>query len=342
MNLQSELIFFFSALGAFNALLLSFYFAFIAKRKRFANYYLSFLLLVISIRIIKSVFFYYNRSLASVFIQIGLSGCILIGPFLYLYISSQIQEKKKNWVIHIIPFLLLITVVGYFYPYWEYRKAWYFVIKGIYLQWLMYILFSAYQIKTVFQKLFKKKTQLTDLEKWLLSIVIGTFLIWLAYNTTKFTSYIVGALSFSFVFYLLVLLWVFKRNKNTLFFEEKPKYSNKKINIDVVEQLSNDLKVIETKTLFKNPDLKLADVAKELNVMPHTLSQYLNENLGKSFKVFINEFRIEEAKNLLLADTNYTIEAIGYESGFNSKSTFFTAFKNITGTTPSKYKAQNT
>ncbi len=341
MNLQSELIFFFSALGAFNALLLSFYFVFIAKRKKFANYYLALLLLVLSIRIIKSVFFYYNKSLASFFIQVGLSACVLIGPFLYLYMSSQINKKRINGWVHTIPFFLLVVLVGYFYPYWEHRKLWFFIVKAIYLQWLVYIILSAKHIQPIFKKLIAKKEKLIDLERWLLTIVVGTFLIWLAYSTTQYTSYIVGALSFSFVFYLLVLLWVFKSKKNTLFFEEKPKYHNKTISADMVKKITDEIVVIQEKKLFKNPDVKIADIAKALHVMPHILSQYLNENLGKSFTLFMNEYRIEEAKKLLLTVNNYKIEAIGYESGFNSKSTFFTVFKNMTGTTPSKFKQQN-
>ncbi len=134
---------------------------------------------------------------------------------------------------------------------------------------------------------------------------------------------------------------IFKKNKQSLFFEEKAKYQNKKITQEQVHKIAETLTVVKTEKLFKNPDIKLSDIAKRTNVLPHTLSQFLNDNLGKSFSVFINEYRIEEAKNLLIANANFTIEAIGYESGFNSKSTFFTTFKSITGTTSAKYKAQN-
>jgi len=84
--------------------------------------------------------------------------------------------------------------------------------------------------------------------------------------------------------------------------------------------------------------LTLIDIAKELDVTQHNLSQFLNNNYGKSFSLFINELRIEKAKKLLLIPNPYTIETIGYESGFNSKSTFYTTFKKITGQTPSEYQ----
>ena len=90
MNFANQIIFFFSALGAFNGFLLSLYFALVAKKRKFSNYFLAFLLLVLSIRIIKSVFFYFNRDLSNIFIQIGLSACTLIGQFLFLYIYLRI------------------------------------------------------------------------------------------------------------------------------------------------------------------------------------------------------------------------------------------------------------
>ncbi|MGS2761827.1 helix-turn-helix domain-containing protein [Sinomicrobium sp. M5D2P9] len=338
MNLESQLIFFFSALGAFNGLLLSVYFALIAKKKKFSNYFLALLLFVLSIRIIKSVFLYFSPHLSDVFIHIGLSACVVIGPFLYLYIRSQTGENNTSWAIHIFPFIIAVGILGWIYPYWTYKTLWSpYIVKIIYAQWFIYILLSSVELKDTFKKLYNKQ-KINEIEIWVLSIFIGTTLIWLAYTTSYYTSYIVGALSFSFVFYLFVLLWIFKSNKNTLFFQEKEKYKGRKIDEDTMSVLSGRLVVIEEQGLYKNPELKLSALARALNVPPHTLSQFLNDNLEKSFTEFINEYRIEEAKRLLVSNDHYTIEGIGYESGFNSKSTFFTAFKKITGTTPSKYR----
>jgi len=151
-------------------------------------------------------------------------------------------------------------------------------------------------------------------------------------------SYIVGALSFSFVLYLIVLLIIFKSNNTSTFFEEKKKYQNKDIEGDLLGNIKNGLPKIVDNELFLDPNITLQKTAKELGVPKHTLSQYLNEEQGKSFSTFINELRVEKAKEYLQTKTNFTIESIGYESGFNSKSTFFTAFKKFTGQTPSEYK----
>ena len=81
-------------------------------------------------------------------------------------------------------------------------------------------------------------------------------------------------------------------------------------------------------------------LAKALHIRPQLLSQLLNNNLNKSFSNFINEYRIEEAKRLLLEDSNLKIEVIAENCGFNSNSAFYTAFKKVTNTTPAKYLKQ--
>ena len=341
MNFENQIIFFFSALGAFNGFLLSLYFALKAKKKKFSNYFLALLLLMLSIRIIKSVFFYFNPQLANIFIQIGLSACILIGPFLFIYLKTYTTKNRTNWGIHIAPYLIGITVLGILYPYVEHRVIWSkWIVKAIYIQWVIYILLSFRFIKPIVEK-FKTKESLKNIDVWLISIYCGVGFIWLAYSIGAYTSYVVGALSFSFVLYLIVLLIIFKSNKTTTFFEEKEKYQNKEIEKEILDKIENGLLKIIEKELFLDPNLTLKETATELDVPKHILSQYLNEKLGKSFSTFINELRIEKAKEFLQTKKNFTIESIGYESGFNSKSTFFTAFKKLTGQTPSEYQKQS-
>jgi len=147
-----------------------------------------------------------------------------------------------------------------------------------------------------------------------------------------------GALSFSFILYLVSLLLIFKNNKNSTFFQENEKYRNKIIDQETIVQIERKITIIKDKELFLNPNLTLADVANELNVSKHNLSQYLNEKVSKSFTTYVNDFRIERAKQLLQTGSNYTIDALGYDSGFNSKSTFYTAFKKTTGKTPNEFR----
>ncbi|ALM49758.1 hypothetical protein AMR72_13120 [Flavobacterium psychrophilum] len=335
---SNQLLFFISALGAFNGFILSLYFAVNAKKKFFSNYFLALLLLVLSIRIIKSVFFHFNPQLSNIFIQIGLSACILIGPFLFLYLTSYTEDEKPNWLKHVLPYLLGITLLGLFYPYIEHRETWScWIVNAIYFQWFVYIVLSLKYILPIIRN-FRQKENVKKTDIWFFSIYVGVAIIWLAYTTAAYTSYIVGALSFTFILYLIVLLLIFRSSRETTFFEEKPKYKNKELDAEKLNLIGQKLSIITEKELYLNPDFSLEEAAKELKVTKHLLSQYVNEILGKSFSNLIKEYRIEKAKKLIETEKNLTLESLGYDSGFSSKSTFFTAFKKITGLTPSEYQ----
>lgn len=337
---QGQLIFFFSALGVFNGLLISIYFFFFKKPKSLTNYFFAFLILMLVIRIGKSVFYYFNPDLSRKFLQVGLSACFLIGPALYTYLRSVVNpgyHKKKHWKIHFILLIAIILIVGLKYPYHIYPEYWWnFITRKIYLIWLIYIFISGYVLKDLLRNLFKKNYKINALEFWLLSVYFGNIIIWIAYRTTKYTSYIVGALSFSFVFYLLLVLILLNKKKSAIF-SPTEKYSDKKI-----ENASLLIKKLEKIMLeekpFKNSTIKLNDIASSLNISSHLLSQLLNDNLSKSFSLFINEYRVEEAKKLIKNNTKFTLEAIGFDAGFSSKSTFYATFKKIVGETPSQFK----
>ena len=176
---------------------------------------------------------------------------------------------------------------------------------------------------------------ITALEFWILSVYFGNFIIWIAYKTSSYTSYIVGALSFTFVFYLLFLVIHFKKRKKAIF-STTEKYSDKKIENATVLIQQLKLIMIEDKP-FKNSNIKLNDIAIKLDISKHLLSQLLNDNLGKSFSKFINEYRVDEAKKLIKNNKKFTLEAIGFDAGFSSKSTFYATFKKIVGVTPSQF-----
>lgn len=97
---------------------------------------------------------------------------------------------------------------------------------------------------------------------------------------------------------------------------------------------------IITKKKFTNPALSLESLASEFKISTSFLSQLINKYSNKHFTDFINNYRIELVKELLLNENynQYTILAIGLESGFNSKSTFYTAFKKHVSLTPAQYK----
>jgi AraC-like DNA-binding protein len=89
---------------------------------------------------------------------------------------------------------------------------------------------------------------------------------------------------------------------------------------------------------YLDPDLTLKSLAQRVNLSPHHLSQILNEKLKKTFYDYVNEQRIEHAKRALSENPERSITDIAFESGYNSKNSFYNSFKRYTGTLPSEYK----
>jgi AraC-like DNA-binding protein len=100
--------------------------------------------------------------------------------------------------------------------------------------------------------------------------------------------------------------------------------------------------LMDTERLFLDNELGLPELAKEMAISSHDLSYLLNEGFGVNFFQFINTYRVNEAKQLMLSGKNNHLNILGiaYNAGFNSKTTFNTAFKKETGLSPSQYIQQ--
>ncbi len=100
---------------------------------------------------------------------------------------------------------------------------------------------------------------------------------------------------------------------------------------------------MEQEKLFLNNKLTIDVLSDKLKTNKKYLSQTINETYKKNFYSFVNEYRIKEAEKLLksIESKKLSIEGIAKSVGFNSKSSFNSAFKKYTGLTPSSYKIQN-
>jgi AraC-like DNA-binding protein len=97
-------------------------------------------------------------------------------------------------------------------------------------------------------------------------------------------------------------------------------------------------RLMATEHYFLESDLSLQSLADRVKISPHHLSQILNEKLEKTFYEYVNEQRVEYARQLLLKEPKRSITDIAFQSGYNSKNSFHYAFKRHTGTTPSDYR----
>jgi AraC-like DNA-binding protein len=98
--------------------------------------------------------------------------------------------------------------------------------------------------------------------------------------------------------------------------------------------------LMENEKLYQETELTLHQLATKLEVPTYQVSQALNDGMKKNFYDLVNGYRVEEAKRLLLdsKNRNYTILSVGFEAGFNSKTTFNTVFKKFTGLTPTDFR----
>ncbi len=85
--------------------------------------------------------------------------------------------------------------------------------------------------------------------------------------------------------------------------------------------------------------MTLRQLAQMIDIHPNSLSELLNEKIGKNFSEYINHYRVETFKEMAIEPNNTHLSILGlaYESGFNSKTVFNTFFKKETGMTPKQY-----
>lgn len=178
-----------------------------------------------------------------------------------------------------------------------------------------------------------------------LSKVIGVF-FGIAFQHTAFNVYEwLGLTSYYSVFFLVGTL-IFTNLHHFEKLESVKENDSEILGSNVHEKLLNPElagfidQVIKEKKLYLQADITLDHLAEQLKIKPKDLSQIINRHFGKNFWEFVNYYRVEEAKRLLLdVDAKQkTITDIYLESGFNSKSVFNTFFKKEVGVTPSAFR----
>ncbi len=116
------------------------------------------------------------------------------------------------------------------------------------------------------------------------------------------------------------------------------KYEKSALSADASARIARKLRAaMERDHLHRDPNLSLWALAQHVGASPNYISQTLSEEIGESFFDFVNGYRIAEAKTLL-ATTGDTVLTITYEVGFNARSSFYNAFKRVTGETPTSYR----
>ncbi|MCE7994272.1 MAG: helix-turn-helix transcriptional regulator [Roseivirga sp.] len=116
----------------------------------------------------------------------------------------------------------------------------------------------------------------------------------------------------------------------------------KPLTIDIHVTLDRLNKLLDEEKIYTNPGLQLEDLSGKLGISRYQLSQLINEELGQNFYELINEKRVEAAIRAMNSGDHaeMTLSALGFEVGFNSKSSFYRAFKKKTGKTPAAFRKE--
>ncbi|MDW3652093.1 MAG: helix-turn-helix domain-containing protein [Bacteroidia bacterium] len=336
--LSREILFFFSALGVFNVFLLAAYVLFRNVKAASSSFILSCIFLCMGIRVGVSCIYFFEHEISRSLIQLGLSAHVLMGVFLVEYLRQKGKATLQSSMAHIGIAGLIVLLGGILYPFDLYPLMWDFTIRfSLHIVLTLYLIGGGFLLRESVRKFFQGQ-KLSLEEKGNLLLYVALCASCLGFAISLFTTYILGPVLFSFIFYISII-WYYTHLHQLP--KASKRYNGKKIEDEKADELIEKLQQkVEAGQLFLQPKLTLEGLAKQLHIPRHQLSQLLNDNLGKSYSLFINEYRIEYAKALLLQEENLSIEAIAYEVGFNSKSSFYSIFKKLSGETPASFKSR--
>lgn len=332
-----SVLFLFASLGVINGVLLSIYLL-TKKGRQIVDIYFGALILALCIRIGKSVLVHFDRDTDKLILQIGLSACLFIGPFFYLYAKSlsknEMRFKREDGLLLSILSIAIIAI-GLSFPYRTHPDFWnLYLVKGIYVVWAFFLIAGLYYTRSLFARAFGSYGQLKADERYIVGIALSVVFITITYQIALFAdgfTYIWGSIIFSISFYYLAFRKLLAKQALTPKTMQPSLEGGDKL-FAKIEKFMIDQKP------FINPKLKLDDLADQVGLSRHLLSRVLNEEYAHGFSHYVKAHRVKEAKKLIEVRHELSLEGIGFEAGFNSKSTFFDSFKKVTNLTPSAYK----
>ena len=301
---------------------------------------------------------------------------LLHGILLFFYVSALTSEQSirlKTALPHFIPFALLIVLAIPFYSLSGPEKVRVFAQEGEGFEWYSVIQLSLIVVSGLgyvagslvligkHRRRIQQQYSNTDKKNlnWLVYLSTGLGLIWLL------AAFFDDAVIFSGVVALVLFIGFFGISQLPIFYsppalsqaaekdapavpapeEVSPdaqvtRYAKSGLKEEEAARVYRRLKeLMEQEALYKKSDLTLAELAAQIDIHPNYLSQVINEREQKNFYHYINGLRVEAFIRAATGPERrqYTLLALAYDCGFNSKSTFNKYFKQHTGKTPSAY-----
>ena len=376
MPYRIDLFAIFIFLGVVQAIFLSFFFFSKESREKSFNVFQGLLLVSIAGCLLEVALMYSGYIIHFLhLVDFSEPLALLIGPFFYLFVMALTKGKpstKTIWThltfplvytLSLIPFLLASSDVKYNawmnayhpgaplrpwnlnYDPWMFKLTEYHT-ELVLMSLVLYVVLSGLAIVQAFQEkassFWKPETYaLKVLRNGVIQIFLFLLLILLVkiFNEEDTGDHLSAAFGA-----LLVYATSFSVVKNSAFFKQVPvtedkKYKSSSLNGAERDRLARVIEeIMKTHKPYLNSDFSLPALAQASHSSVHSISQVINEKFEKSFFEWMAEYRITEAKIILKQSPHLKIEEVAEQVGYNSKSSFNTTFKKITGFTPSEFR----
>ena len=294
---------------------------------------------------------------------------LAIGPLFYFYIQAITKTSvQKRDLLYLLPFALFTFLLplllddfltfrqihyGMLTPFdkrpdtinfWQYLYASVFIGQFVYLGY--FIFKSKRTVDAYKNELRKSFAELEDGSiKWLSVLWVGMLLIVLFATLFLvilfFTEIYRRHMDYLYVLPISVLVYAISYRLFGIVFQKpltSSKYQKSGLKSEEAQSLRVQLhELIDREKLYLKNGLRLKDLADELGISTHQLSELLNKHMETTFFDLINRYRVKEAKHRIKTEHQYTLLHIAHSSGFNNKTSFVNAFKRFEGKTPSQY-----
>jgi AraC-like DNA-binding protein len=305
------------------------------------------------------------------FIWISAPLWFLIGPALYFFSRNAIKRNTVfKWYdyFHFVPFIAAIVYIGRFYLldgqtkisiltsfYNTYGQQPDYFLYSFLLSEFIYAFYSLYLFNQYFQKVGNEySNSIIYQTRWIRFLLVSyIFFVLLSfiYNTVLLYDfeYYIHADYITYLFLAIVVqILGFSAILNPQSFFKTPidfdkTYESK--NHGEFEALFKQLRDhMNNKKPYMNPELRLSDLSRELDIPAHKLSQVINTMGDQNFFEFVNSYRVNEVKKRLPKSEykHLTMTGIAEECGFNSSASFYRVFKEQTQMTPSQFLEKHT
>lgn len=352
------------------------------RENRVANNIFASLIIVMSLTMLGRYFMLKELPLAGYWMAfITLPGTALYGPLVYFYTLSMtagIDSFKKRYLLHLIPFILLVFLNGAAHsgggsafgsmplfmalPLPALAGIGVNIFTGLSYTVYSWVLLKRYN--SSIEEFFSDIQRLSLL--WLRVLLFFMTAMFVTMNSVYWYTVFVRPPEIRFIFlpvFMVLIVFAgafFALRQPDLFraaramreelddpvetpVSVKKKYEKHSLDEETGRKyLARLLAYIDREKPYLDENVTIKDLADDLDISAHHLSIVINHYLSQNFYAFINTYRIEEFKKMLAEQQSGQINIleIALASGFNSKSSFNSFFKKITGLTPTEYIKQ--